>query len=504
MLKKRCFLIGVVFLFLFFSLSFGEKGKSSDSFKAMESQVTEHTLSNGLKLIILERHEAPVVSFCTYANVGSNNEVTGITGISHIFEHMAFKGTPTIGTKDYAKETIAMAKEDSLFDEILKERDKGDRVDQQKLKKLGEEFAQAQDEAGKYVISAQFDEIVEEEGGVGLNAFTSNDQTCYIYSFPSNKVELWMVLESDRFIHPVLREFYKERDVVMEERRLGIESNPFGKLFEEFMAAAYKAHPYHHEVLGHMSDLQSIYRRQAEEYYKKYYVPNNLTIGIVGDVKPQEVVSLAEKYFGDIPKGEYPAPVRTKEPEQLGEKRVEVEDKSQPILFIGYHRPNVTNTDDPVFSAIADYLAGGRTSRLYKILVKEKKIAVQVGAFPAFPAQKYPNLIVLYAVPSKDHTNKECEEIIYQEIEKIKTDTISTEDLIAIKTRAKADFIRNLKSNLGMGIQLTFYQVLTGDWRNLFKELDRINQITPLDIKKVADEYLKKSNRTVAELVTIK
>jgi predicted Zn-dependent peptidase len=504
MSKSWSLVLTVVFVFLFFSGSSAEQKKAVDSFKEIENSVTEYTLSNGLKFIILERHEAPVVSFCTYANVGSNNELTGITGISHLFEHMAFKGTSTIGTKDYDNEQKAIAQEDSLFDEILKERDKGDRTDQEKLKKLGEEFTKAQDEARGYVISNQLGSIVEEEGGVGLNAFTSNDQTCYIYSFPSNKLELWMSLESDRFVHPVLREFYKEKDVVMEERRLGVESNPWGKLFEEFMATAYKAHPYHHQVLGHMSDLESMSRQQAEEYLKKYYVPNNLTIGIVGDVNPQEVIVLAEKYFGKIPKGEYPPPVRTKEPEQLGEKRVEVEDKSQPILMIGYHRPNVTHADNAAISAVADYLGGGRTSELYKILVKDKKIAVAVGAIPVFPAEKYPSLIGFYAVPAKDHTNKECEEIIYQEIEKVKTDTISTADLVAIKTRAKANFLRGLKSNLGMALQLTSYQVISGDWRNLFTELDRINRVNAADVKQVANEYLKKSNRTVAELVTIK
>jgi predicted Zn-dependent peptidase len=504
MFKKRCFALSLVLVSLLFSFSYGQKGKPLDSFKGMEKDITEYTLPNGLKFIILERHEAPVVSFCTYANVGSNNEVTGITGISHIFEHMAFKGTTTIGTKDYEKEKIVMAKEDSLFEEILEEKDKGDRADQEKLKKLQDEFSKAGDDAEKYVVTNEFGAIVEEAGGVGLNAFTSNDQTCYIYSFPSNKLELWMALESDRFVHPVLHEFYKEKDVIMEERRLSVESSPFGKLFEEFMAAAYKAHPYHHEVVGHMSDIQSITRHQAQDYFKKYYIPNNLTIGIVGDVNPKEVIAFAQEYFGNIPRGEYPPPVRTVEPPQLGEKRIEVEDKSQPILLIGYHRPNVTNPEDPAFSAIADYLGGGRTSRLYKILVKEKKIAVQVGAIPAFPAEKYPTLIAFYAVPSKDHSNQECEDIIYQEIEKIKADPISAEDLNAIKTRAKANFIRQLKSNMGMGIQLTTYQVISGDWRNLFNELDRINKLTSSDIQKAANEYLKKTNRTVGEIVTTK
>jgi predicted Zn-dependent peptidase len=478
-------------------------------FEDLEKSVTEYTLSNGLKLIIMERHEAPVVSFCTYANVGGVNESKGITGISHLFEHMAFKGTRTVGTKDYPAEVKAMHQEDSLFNEILKERQKGNKADQERLKSLEEQFAQAQDAAGEYVESNEFGTVVLQEGGVGLNAGTSYDATLYFYNLPSNKLELWMSLESDRFLNPVLREFYKEKDVVMEERRLRVESSPYGKLFEEFLAIAFKAHPYGEPLVGHMSDVQSFTRQDAESYFKEHYTPNNLIVGIVGDVKPQEVIKLAETYWGRIPRGPEPKPVVTVEPEQMGERKVEVEDKAQPFLVIGYHKPSATHPDDAVFDAITDYLGGGnymgisRSSRLYKSLVKEKKIAVAALAIPGLPGSKYPNLLTLLAVPSKDHTNQECEDAIYEEIEKLKTELITPEDLKAIKTRTRANFIRQLESNQGLATQLTFYQAVQGDWRDLFKQLDKINQVTAEDIKRVANEYFQKKNRTVAELVTI-
>lgn len=475
----------------------------AQGFEDLEKSVTEYTLSNGLKLIIMERHQAPVVSFCTYANVGAVNESKGITGISHLFEHMAFKGTKTIGTKNYQAEIEAMQKQDSLFNEILKERRKGKRADQQRLKNLGEEFAQAQEEAVKYVVSNEFGTVVEQEGGVGLNAGTGYDATFYFYNLPSNKLELWMSLESDRFLNPVLREFFKEKDVVMEERRLRTESNPGGKLFEEFLSTAYKAHPYGEPIIGHMSDIQAYTREDAEKQFREYYVPNNLIIGIVGDVKPKKVIKLAETYFGRIPRGPEPKPVVTVEPEQLGERRVQVEDKAQPILVMGYHKPSAAHPDDAVFDAISDYLGGGRSSRLYKSLVKEKRIAVAAFAIPGLPGTKYPNLFTFLAIPSKDHTNQECEEAIYEEIEKLKTELITPDDLKAIRTKARANFIRRLESNQGLAMQLTTYQAVLGDWRELFGQLNKINQITAEDIKRVANEYFKKTNRTVAELVTI-
>jgi predicted Zn-dependent peptidase len=315
-------------------------------------------------------------------------------------------------------------------------------------------------------------------------------------------VELWMVMESDRFGNPVLREFYKERQVVMEERRLSVESQPVGRLLEEFMAVAYKAHPYGDGIVGHMSDIATLTRAEAEAFFEQYYSPGNLTIAIVGDVDPDRVQSLAVEYFGRIPSRPKPDPVETVEPPQLGERRVVVEDPAQPFVLIGYHKPDIHHPDDAVFDAITDIVGIGRTSRLYKSLVKEKRIAVAASGFQGMPGVKYPNLFLFYAVPARGHTNEECEAAIDAEIERLKSEPVSPEELAKAKTRARASLIRQLDSNSGLAAQLTFYEVVTGDWRNLFGQLDKIDKVTAEDIQRVAGEYFTTQNRSVGIIKT--
>lgn len=467
-----------------------------------ESRMTKFTLENGLKFLVLERHEAPVVSYHTYADVGAVDEVKGITGLAHLFEHMAFKGTKTIGTEDFEAEAKAMARIDEAFAAMKQERRKGEQADKARLEELQKQFEEAQAEAQKYLVHDEFEEALAREGGAGFNAYTSQDATRYIVSLPSNKAELWMVMESERFLDPVLREFYKEKDVVMEERRLGIESQPQGRLLEEFLAIAYKAHPYGEMVIGHMSDLQTMTRAEAEAFFKKYYGPSNLVVAIVGDVKPEEIEKLAQRYFGRIPSGPKPDPVETAEPPQLGERRVVLEDRSQPIVYIGYHKPGINHPDDAVFDAITDIIGIGRTSRLYKSLVKGKKIAVAASGFQGFPGNKYAGLFLFYAVPAKGHTNQECEEAIYAEIERLKTELVSAEELAKAKTRSRASLIRQLASNRGLAAQLAFYEVITGDWRNLFRQLEQIDKVTAEDIQRVAKEYFTRKNRTVGVIET--
>ena len=467
-----------------------------------EQRMTKFTLDNGLKFLVLERHEAPVVSFHTYADVGSVDEVLGITGLAHLFEHMAFKGTKTIGTLDFKAEAKVMARIDEVLMALKAEQRKGRRADKARLLELQKQFKDAQQEAQKYLVHDEYEEVYKHAGSAGFNAYTSFDATQYIVSLPSNKVQLWMLMESDRFCNPVIREFYKEKDVVMEERRMAIENQPQGRLLEEFLAVAYKAHPYGTHIIGHMSDLQTMTRSEAEDFFKTYYGPGNLTIAIVGDVNPQQVSQLAQKYFGRIPAGPKPEPVETVEPPQLGERRVVVEDQAQPFVLIGYHKQGINHPDDAVFGAITDIVAIGRTSRLYRSLVKEKKIAVVASAFQGLPGDKYPGLFLFYALPARGHTNQECEEAIYNEIEKLKAELVTPEDLEKAKTRARASLIRQLDSNSGLAAQITFYEVITGDWRNLFKQLEKIDKVTAEDIQRVAKEYFTKKNRTVGVIET--
>lgn len=499
--KPRGVVVNVALLFCAVAAVIPTSAGAQD-LAAFEKRMKEFTLDNGLKFLVLERHEAPVISFHTYADVGAVDEVKGITGLAHLFEHMAFKGTKTVGTKDYEAEATAMAKIDELFLAMKTERRKGEQADKVRLEQLQNQFKEAQEETQEYLVHDEYEEAFSREGSSGFNAYTGQDATQYIVSLPSNKIELWMSMESDRFGNPVLREFYKEKDVVMEERRLGTESQPIGRLLEEFLAIAYKAHPYGEPIVGHMSDLETLTRSEAEAFFKKHYLPSNLTVAIVGDVNPQEVREVARRYFNRIPSGPKPDPVETVEPPQLGQRRVTVQDPAQPFVLIGYHKPSINHPDNAVFDAITEIVGIGRTSRLYKSLVKEKKIAVAASGFPGMPGNKYPSLFLFYAVPARGRTNQECEEAIYAEIDKLKNEPVLPEELAKAKTRSRAGLIRQLASNSGLASLLTFYEVITGDWRNLFKQLDDIDRVTAEDIQRVAKKYFTTKNQTVGIIDT--
>lgn len=490
-------------LWILFALTVVTSSVFAQNLADFEKKVTEFTLDNGMHFIVIEKHEAPVVSFYTYANVGSVDEDTGITGMAHLFEHMAFKGTTTVGTKDITKEMAAMDKEDDAFLKLRAERDKGNGADPALLKKYEQDLDAAVEDAKQYVVSNELGDAIDRAGGVGLNAETQSDATVYYYSLPSNKLELWFSLESGRFLDPVLREFYTEKNVVMEERRLSVENRPIGSLLEDFLGAAYEAHPYGQSGIGWMTDLQHISRPEALAFFKKHYVPANLTFGIVGDVDPKQARQLAETYFGRIPSSPPAAPVHTVEPEQRGERRVVRKDKSQPVIIFGYHKGNILDPDEEVWGVMSDILGRGRASRLYTDLVKKKQIAISTSGFSGFPGDKYPNMMLFYAFPATGHSNDECQAALFDEVEKIKKEPVTEDELKKAKTRARADLIHELDSNAGLAQLVATYQGLTGDWRNLFKDLDKLNAVTAQDIQRVANKYLTDNNRTVATIETI-
>ncbi len=466
-----------------------------------EKKVEKVTLSNGLVALLLEKHDAPVVSMVTFADVGAANEVKGITGIAHLFEHMAFKGTEMIGSKDITAEYKAMKKEDETFNAWLAEYRKGDEADSLKLAKLQADHKKAVETAREHVVSNALIQAIEIEGGSGINAGTGYDGTIYFYNLPSNKLELWMSLESDRFLDPVLREFYTEKNVVMEERRLRVESSPFGKLLEEFIAAAYKAHPYGEPIVGHMSDLVTITRQDALDFFNTHYTPQNIVLAIVGDFEPADVKKMLQTYWGRIPAGPEREPVDTVEPPQLGQKRIEIEDQMQPVVIVGYHRPDRKHKDSVVLDAISDILGSGRTCRLYKSLVKEKKIAIQTQAISGITFLKYPGMFAFVAVPARGHTVEECEEAMYREIDRLKTEPVTQEELVGVKTRAKVNFLRSLDGNQGLAFQLALSEGLDGDFHTMFEQVEKIEAITPADIQRVAKQIFKRRNRTVAMIV---
>jgi predicted Zn-dependent peptidase len=464
---------------------------------SFEKRVKVETLDNGLTLIVMERPEAPVFSFFIHVDAGSSQEPFGQSGLAHMFEHMAFKGTDVIGTTNYAEEKKALETVEATYRAYELERRKLAGRDDAKVAALEKAWKDSIAAADKFVVKNEFGEIVDREGGVNLNAFTSNDETGYFYSFPANRIELWAYLESSRFLKPVMREFYKERDVVFEERRMRTESNPIGRLLEQFLAAAYTAHPYGRSGVGWPSDLSSYSATDAQVFFDQYYVPSNMVVAVVGDVKAAEVSALVKTYFGRIPKSPKPEPIRTVEPPQSCERTVVIKDKSQPFYLEGYHKPSAFDKDDAVYSVISDLLSAGRTSRLYRSLVRDKKIAAAAGGLSNFPGDKYPNLFAFYAVPTPGHTPAEMQAAIREEIEKLKTADMTADELSMVKTRAKANLIRGLANNQGLAIQLATAQDRFGDWREVFRQVDAIDKVSVADVRRVANTTFVETNRTV-------
>jgi predicted Zn-dependent peptidase len=469
---------------------------------SFEKRITVKKLPNGLTLMICERPEAPVFSFFTLVDAGSAQDPLGATGLAHMFEHMAFKGTDKIGTTNYAAEKPALEKVEAAYAAYISERDKTVGRDEAKLKQLEKAWKDAITEADKYVVGNAFGKLVEQNGGEDMNAFTSYDETGYHYSLPENRLELWAYLESERFLHPVMREFYKERNVVIEERRMRTDSNPIGRLVEQFTAAAFEAHPYHRPTVGWMADLNSFSATEAQKFFDEYYVPANMVIAVAGDVKASQAMPILEKYFSRLPAHSQPDETTTTEPPQNSERKVVLKDPSQPLYLEGYHRPDYRSKDDAVFDAITDLMSEGRTSRLYRALVRDKKIASYSAGFSGMPGTKYPHLFAFYAVPLPGHTNQQMADAIHAEIDKIKKEDITDAELKMIKTRSKANLIRGLADNEGLATQLATYQTRYGDWRELFRSVDRIDQVTKADIRRVANEVFVDTNRTVGEIET--
>jgi predicted Zn-dependent peptidase len=473
----------------------------AQSLDDFEKKVTEFTLDNGLTFLVIERPIAPVVSFATYVDVGAVDEPIGHTGIAHIFEHMAFKGTNYIGTSNWDKEKEVLKKLDETYQLWLQEQHRA-APDSAQLEKLWNEFEELQEEAGQYVVNNEFSQIVDRNGGTGMNATTSADRTNYFYSLPENRLELWFSLESDRFKNPVFREFYKEKEVVREERRMRIESQPFGRLLEEFSAVTYTAHPYGRPVVGWHSDITATTIEDAREFYNTYYVPNNITIAIAGDVDPDEARKLAETYFGDIPAGPEPPSVHTEEPDQRGERRFTIEGESQPFFLMGYHTVAQDHPDSKALRLLGTVLSQGRTSRLYKRMVEEEQQAIAVQALNGYPGEKYESMFITFAVPNQGVDLDTLETTILEEISKIKNGDLTQQELDRVRTNARANLIRSLDSNSGLASALASAESQRGDWKKVFTDLDELDSVTLEDLQRVANEYLTKDNRTVGRIVT--
>ena len=470
--------------------------------KSFEQKITTKVLPNGLTIIICYRPDAPVFAYNTFIDAGAVNDPSGESGLAHMFEHLAFKGTSQIGTKDYAAEKVALEKVEQANNAYEAEYLKPVGRDEKKLEQLHKAFVEAQDEAHKYVVPNQFTQVAEANGAHDLNASTGLDETQYFWEMPENRLELWAWLESGRLADTVPREFYKERDVVMEERRMRTDSNPEGRLFEQLLATAFVAHNYGRPDVGWPSELSQISATEAMDFHRKYYVGGNIVVAVAGDIDAKTAMPMLEKYFSKVPGGPKPEDMTTREPKQYAEKSVVIKEQTQPIYVEVYHRPSYHDPDDVVYDAIGDIFSNGRVSRLYRSLVEQQQIAaVAVGESP-LPGNKYPNLFMFGAIPIPGHTPEQMRDAIHKEIEKLKTTDVTDAELQMFKTRARADLLRGLANNQGLANALAEYQTRYGDWRQLFLQLDKVDKVTKADIRRVANQVFVASNRTSAEIDT--
>jgi len=472
----------------------------------VQLNVVERTLPNGMRILMVERHDSPTVGTFLLFKVGGVDDPEGRTGIAHVLEHMMFKGTRTYGTADYNAEVPMMSKIDRIYAELAEELRKQstplETADEAKIERLRKEMAETTQEQRKHIITDEFWQTAQRIGGVGLNASTGADSTQYFVQLPSNQLEVWAYLESDRLANPVFREFYAERDVVHEERRMRTDTRPENLLWESFQAAAFLAHPYRNPVIGWPSDIDRLRREEVLQYFKTYYAPNNAIAAIVGDIDPDKTYALMEKYFGPIPAQPIPPRSIPDEPAPRGERRVTMEADAQPRVYIGWHTPAIGDPDGYALDVLAQVWTGSgrgsRTGRLYKSLVLDRKLALNVGA--GNNTSLYANLFIVTATPAEGKTVEELEKAIYEEMAKIETEPPTDEELTRIRNGVDASMIRSLRSNSGIARMIASVEHLAGSWRYLLTEREQMKAVTAEDVQKAARKYFTPVNRTVAEL----
>lgn len=458
-------------------------------------QVLEHTLANGMRLLVVPRPAVPTVSFVVEYRVGGADEEPGRTGIAHFVEHMLFKGTTTVGTRDPEFEARWFPLMDILHDSARVERRKA-APDTLRLRTLEERIQGLEDSARVHSVPGEFDRILSRNGARGLNATTSADATTYFVELPANRAKLWFVLEGDRLRNPVLREFHTERNVILEERRFRVDASAGGLLYEAHLAAAFPAHPYGQPVIGHEHDIQALSRQDLADFMERYYAPANAVVAVVGAVDPDSVLAWARDHLEPVPAGEPPPPVLARNPEPRGERRVTVLHDSEPLLRMGWPTVAGDHPDLPALSVASSLLAGGRTSRLYRRLVVEERLATYV-AVSLGPGFRYPTLFSLDAAPRAPHTTAELEAAILEELEALRTAPPEQEELDRLRTQLEAGRIRRLQSNLGLAFQLASSASMWGDWRQTFRFSERMKEVTPRDVQAVVDRYLIPRRMTV-------
>lgn len=456
-------------------------------------EVQDVELSNGMKFLLLRREGAPVFSAYLRVRVGGIEEVDGKTGIAHLLEHMAFKGTPEIGTRDYGKEKVLLEQLEELHSKKLHSSGK-------QKKELADQMNQLVEEAGKLVVKEEFSKIYQRNGATGLNATTSQDLTSYFVTLPNTKLKLWAYLESNRLKHPVFREFYSEREVVGEERRMRVDDSPFGKLYESFIQLAFDKSPYRRPTIGYVEDIEKLSATDLKEFYDKYYVPGNVVGAIVGNIDIEATKKILEEYFGDWKAGQVPQTQFAKEPSPTGPKKLVVPFDAKPALVMGYLKPNLPHPDDYVFDVLDQILCEGRTSRLYKRWVLQDKLAQGVNCSPSTPGSRLENLFFVYAAINSGTPPDKILSSFDDEMRRLVKEGVSKAELDKAKKNILSQWYFDLSSNEEIAEALSYFEAVAGDWKYILNHRKKIQAIGSEDLVRAVEKYLQPQERRWAYL----
>lgn len=492
-MSRRLYYLSI-FLIFFLVLEVRSFAEGNDIFKAsieaidkLRDKVKVYTLANGLRIVMYPRGFAPVFSSVIKIGVGGVDEHEGETGISHMFEHMAFKGTESIGTKNYTEEKILLDQLDDLasidpsFSKLNSDQKNARALISKKLSQIssGEEY------------SRQY----EKRGALGLNASTDKDHTSYYVNLPKKSFEYWAKVESDRLLNPVMREFYQERNVVLEERRMRFENDPIGKLYEEFLQKSFPSHPYGLPLIGYERDIRNLTARKLDAFRKKYYTPQNIVIALVGDITPETDIAIMDKYFGRLTYHSLP---KNSVPEILydaGEVKFSTKADAKPIILVGYHKPNYPHAEDAILSVLSECLAGSSRSPFIKTLVKEEKIAISISNTEA-PGNRFSNLLIFNITPQTGLTT----EFVLGKFDQVLAEALTNLDpnLIELSKRKIASaYISQLRSSSSLASNLAEVELTHGSWKALIDWYKQVMDVSLEDIKREGVKYLNKNNRVV-------
>lgn len=475
-----------------FSGAFADgKGDPSTALRVLKEDVRFVQLPNGLRLLMYKRGIAPVFSAVIAVRVGSSDEVPGETGISHMFEHMAFKGTESIGTQDYKKEGVLL---DELEDiaartDGARTMDSADRARWDEIQKTLTDLW----------VPEEFSREYEKVGATGLNASTGADLTQYYVSLPRDAFGVWCRMESERLRKPVLRQFYQERDVVHEEQRSRSEDDPGGKLSETLFGVAFLMHSYRQPIIGYVSDIERLTARKLDVFRSRFYVPGNIVIALVGDVDPGRDAAMVERYFGTIPSGPMPERTQIVEQPQEGERRATINFHASPQFYVAYKKPQYPDPDDAPISVMTETLAGGRTTPLFLDLVERRKVATSVNAGET-PGTAYPNLLTFSVIPRAPHSNEEVLSTFDSVVREFREKKVGEEDLQIAKRSIAMSYLESMDSSMDLAQSLVSSELLHGGWRSLIDWYEQAMKTSPEDVQRVARKYLDNNARTVAKL----